>query len=113
MQTSAKIEGRLILFTQGFMALSNQYAEACGNMVKQAIHNLKTPAPDFLVFSPEHKGSPTFEDGGRTLRMGSFGSPEKVYAKLDDYGSPEALSENAGQTVGTQYALTLMLAEEY
>jgi len=113
MQTRTTIEGRLMLFTKGFMSLANQYPEACGSMIKQAIRNLKTPAPDFLVFSPEHKGKPTTEDEGRTLRMGNFGASEKVYAKLDDFGSAEALSENAGQKVGTQYALTLMLAEEY
>jgi len=54
-----------------------------------------------------------FEDGDRTLRVHFPEIDKRVYAKLDDYGSAENLSENAGMELNTQYALTFLLAEEY
>lgn len=56
---------------------------------------------------------PRFEDDGRSLRIPMNSIPKEVYAKLDDYGSNEALSESVGYPVQTQYVITLMLMEEY
>jgi len=73
-----------------------------------------TPKTDFLVFDPlSNENHPVMEDQGRTMRLPMKTIPTKVYAKLDDYGSAETLSEQVGHQVKTQYALTLMLAEDY
>jgi len=71
-----------------------------------------SPETDFIVFDPGSKKR-GLEDQGRTLKFGMPSLKHKVYAKLDDYGSKENLSKNVGHPVGTQYVLTLMIAEEY
>lgn len=71
-----------------------------------------TPEMDFLVFDPKAE-SVRIEDQGRTQIIPYKTIPKKVYAKLDDYGSPEELSKISGRLVETQYAVTIMLAEEY
>ncbi|RLJ08610.1 MAG: hypothetical protein DRP12_00145 [Candidatus Aenigmatarchaeota archaeon] len=71
-----------------------------------------SPKTDFIVFDPDAKER-KYEDEGRTLRVPMPELPKKVYAKLDDFGSPEVLSEQLGTKVNTQYLVTFMLAEEY
>lgn len=76
--------------------------------------NYISPETDFIFFDPEmNKHKLRYEDEGRSLRIPMRSIPKKVYAKLDDYGSKEVLSEQVGYPVQTQYVLTLMLAEEY
>lgn len=107
----ATMTGFMLMTTKGFNATPTQFAQE--RMIAVALKTLKAPEPDFLVFDPEHNGHPKLEDEGRTIHMGSFGTPVKCYAKLDDFGSPEALSESVGHKVGMQTVITLMLAEEY
>jgi len=71
-----------------------------------------SPKTDFIVFRPE-EGKDHYEDEGRTYVYYMPELPKKVYAKLDDFGSPEILSEQLGSKVDTQYVITYMLAEEY
>ena len=68
--------------------------------------------PDFIVFDPNSK-TRNFEDEKRTLRIPMPSIPGKVYAKLDDYGSKETLSEQVGHKVNTQFVVTFMMAEDY
>lgn len=77
--------------------------------------------PDFIIFDPDFE-SPLvtkyplhekYEDDNRSLRISMPGLPGKVYVKLDDYGSPETLSEQVGHKVRTQFVITLMMAEDY
>jgi len=70
------------------------------------------PKTDFIVFDPNAEKE-KYEDERRTLRIPMPGLKKKVYAKLDDYGSPELLSRDVGFPVDTQYVVTFMLAEEY
>ena len=70
-----------------------------------------SPETDLIVFDPDHEGE-TVEDEGRSLRVGTK-LGEKAYAKLDDYGSAEALTAALGRPVGTRYVVTIMLASEY
>jgi hypothetical protein len=69
--------------------------------------------PDFIVFDPSPDAKKGYEDDKRSLRIPIKTIPEKVYAKLDDYGSPATLSEQVGHPVKIQYVLTFMLAQEY
>jgi len=71
-----------------------------------------SPKTDFIVFDPEAKEM-KYEDEGRTLRYPAPWLKEKVWAKLDDYGSPETLSKYIGFEVDTRYVVTFMLPHEY
>jgi hypothetical protein len=66
----------------------------------------------FIIFDPACSGE-RLEDEGGTLRLpGEAG--EKVYAILDDYGTPEALREEFPDAPRTaRYLVTFMLAREY
>lgn len=72
-----------------------------------------SPKTDFIIFDPKTTRQEQYEDQGRSLRLGMPRLTEKVYAKLDDYGSKETLSKSVGHPVNTQYVLTIMLAEDY
>jgi hypothetical protein len=70
--------------------------------------------PDFLVFDPDLQLlTERWEDEGRTLRIGMPGLPGRVYVKVDNYGSPEILSEQIGREVTTPYLITIMMAEDW
>jgi len=72
------------------------------------------PECDFFVFDPcTQRSRPFSEDEGRTIHYPMPSLPKKVYAKLDDYGTKEALSGSVGHPVNTRYVLTFMLAEDY
>ena len=73
------------------------------------------PERDFLIFDPEATEGWVEEDEGRSLHLAEheLKGIEKVYAKLDDYGSVENLRENSGLDVNTRYAVTIMLASDY
>ena len=98
----------LVLMTRGFQSLPPEVQAAA---IRKALGNISKET-DFIVFDPD-ADKESYEDEGKTLRVPLKNADKKVYAKLDDFGSPEALSENAGMKVDTQYALTFMLAEEY
>lgn len=68
--------------------------------------------PDFIIFDPNATGI-EWQDDNRSLKIPHHNLPSKVYAKLDDYGDAETLSEQVGHKVNTKYVLTFMLAEEY
>jgi len=95
--------------TSGF--LSDIPEEERAILLGEAIRNISRRT-DFIVFDSEAK-SRGFEDDGRSLRIPIKTMPKKCYAKLDDYGSAEELSNQVGHPVTTQYVLTLMLAEDY
>ena len=102
----------LLVFTSNFQATIEE--DAGGEIIKQTIANIKPEGKgqDFIVFDPKAKES-RIEDEGRSLIIPT-NSKHKCYAKLDDFGSVEALRDNAGmQELNTQYAVTIMLAEDY
>lgn len=98
-----------MVMTCGFSALPEDIA---GDILSRGMAAIKPENPDFIVFDPDAEKT-EFEDGGRTLHVAYPKLETKVYAKLDDYGSKEFLSENVGSPVNTQYAVTFLLAEEY
>jgi hypothetical protein len=69
--------------------------------------------PDFIIFDPRASHD-QFEDEGRSLRLPmNIPRGDKVYVKLDNYGSQEELSRHVGHTVSTQFVVTFMMAEDY
>lgn len=68
--------------------------------------------PDLIIFDPHFNGE-IYQDDNRSLKIGENDIPAKVYAKLDDYGSAEALSREVGRPVRTQFVVTFMMTEDY
>jgi len=100
----------LLLRTRGFIYQLDSDLQA--DIMEKGLARIN-PKTDFIVFNPEaEEEEERIEDEGRSVIYPSQ-AKVKVYAKLDDFGSPEALSENCGFTVHTPYAVTFMLAEEY
>jgi len=102
----------LLLCTSNFQNTISP--EAVGEIIKETRQTIRPEGKgqDFLVFDPEAKNL-RVEDGGRTMRIPT-NAEDKCYAILDDFGSVEALRENAGMPgLNTQYAVTIMLAEDY
>jgi hypothetical protein len=99
-----------------YVVSTSNFLEAIPRDKQAVIYTLATanisPETDFIVFDPNTKAR-RYEDQGRTMKLGMPSLKHKVYAKLDDYGSKETLSEQVGHPVRTQYALTIMLAEDY
>lgn len=98
----------LVLLTKGFRY--NLDSELQADIMKTGLARINTKT-DFIVFNPEVK-TERIDDEGRSVILPSE-AKDKVYVKLDDFGSAEALTENCGFTVNTRYAVTFMLAEEY
>ncbi|RLF38194.1 MAG: hypothetical protein DRN03_00330 [Thermoplasmata archaeon] len=96
------------LFTVGFRSLPSDIQT---EIIKKAMEKI-SPKTDFIVFRNE-PGEDHYEDEGRTYVYYMPNLPKKVYVKLDDFGSPEILSEQLGTKVNTRYVVTFMLAEEY
>lgn len=69
--------------------------------------------PDFIVFERNDTPFEKEEDEGRSLKIGMPGLEDKVYVKLDDYGSKEALADSVGHPVNTQLVATYMLSSDY
>lgn len=99
----------LILRTRGF--ITQIPADEQATIMAITLQNI-SPSTDFVIFDPTVEKK-TIEDEGRTVHFAFKTIPKKVFARLDDYGSVEALRENSGMNVNTQYALTFMLAEDY
>ncbi len=110
MEVKTKVTNYFMVMTCGFGDLPPVIAS---DIIRQGMAKIK-PEPDtsMIVFDPEQAETVT-EDGGRTLHVAYPELETKVYAKLDDYGSKEFLSENVGRPVNTQYMVTFLLAEEY
>ena len=64
---------------------------------------------EFVIFSPDV--STCIRDHVQYQRMKTI--PWPVWAKVDDYGSPEFLSGELGYPTQARYTLTLLLPEEY
>jgi len=109
MDIRTKITNYFMVMTQGFRDLPEDIA---ADILEEGIKKIKPDNPNFIVFDPEAEET-DFEDGGRTLHIAYPRLETKVYAKLDDYGSKEFLSENVGRKMNTQYMVTFLLAEEY
>jgi len=110
MAVRTKVTNYFMVMTNGFRDLPG---DIIGDITRQGLAAIK-PEPDasMIIFDPKHKRT-GFEDGGRTLHVAYPRLETKVYAKLDDYGSKEFLSENVGRKLNTQYMVTFLLAEEY
>ena len=72
---------------------------------------------DFIVIDPEFEKR-TIEDGGNTLRLPANeidpGIKERIYAKIDDYGSIERLRQATGEKeLNTKYVLTVLYPREW
>jgi len=103
-----------IVMTRGFTDLDEKQRVEIMEKTFASMHKTNTGwKPDFVIFDNKTYRQEQFEDGGRSLRIGMPGLDEKVYAKIDDYGSKEFLSEQVGRRVNTQYVITFMLAQEY
>ena len=99
----------LLLMTRGFQFAIPQPAQR--DILEKGLERIDPKAPNFIVFDPKaDKERP--EDNGESLILPSA-AEEKVYVKLDNFGSKEALSENCGYHVNTPFAVTFLLAEEY
>jgi len=109
MAVKTKVTGYFMVVTQGFNSLPEGIL---WDIISKGMAAIKPENPDFIVFDPKQEKT-ELEDGGKTLHVAYPTLETKVYAKLDDYGSKEFLSENVGRKVGTQYAVTFLLAEEY
>lgn len=99
-------------FTVMTCGFSDLPAEIAGDILAKGLVLIKPDEPTMVAFDPKREKN-ALEDGGRTLIVAYPELEEKVYVKLDDYGSKEFLSENVGQQLNTQYAVTFMLAVEY
>ncbi len=99
----------VILTTRGFR--DGIDPNIAGHIMADTFENIRPNEPTMIVYEPECKKS-RYEDDGRTL-IKPTKATQKVYAKLDDYHSPETLSESIGRKVTTQYVVTFLLAEEY
>jgi hypothetical protein len=94
--------------------LSTVPPEIASEILTQTLDRIKPEGEgqDFIVFSPEARDE-RIEDEGRTLILPTK-APRKCYAKLDDFGSVEALRDFSGlPALNTQYLVTVMLAEDY
>jgi hypothetical protein len=106
-----------IVSTAGFLEID---AEERAIMMEVALREIGSlgknkygePIPDFIIFDPKAEKK-EYQDDKRSLKIPIKTIPEKVYAKLDDYGSAETLSEEVGHHVNTKYVLTFMLAQDY
>jgi len=88
--------------------------EAAAEIIKETLQTIRPEGKgqDFIVFDPQAKEL-RVEDEGRTMIIPTK-AEDKCYAKLDDFGSVEALREDAGMPeLNTRYAVTIMLAEDY
>jgi len=104
--------GFLIILTSNFQFTIPP--EVAGEIIKQTMQTIRPEGKgqDFIVFDPQAKEL-RVEDEGRTMIIPTK-AEDKCYAKLDDFGSVEALREDAGMPeLNTQYAVTIMLAEDY
>ena len=99
----------LLLRTRGFVYSIDEDAQV--EITEEGLKRIDPKAPNFIVFDPKAEKERT-EDNGESLILPTD-AKEKVYAKLDDFGSNEALSKNCGHPVNTQFAVTFLLAEEY
>jgi len=110
MAVKTTVTNHFMVMTSGFSDLP---ADIVGDILTRGMAAIK-PEPDtsMIVFDPKQAKTVT-EDGGRTLHVAYPRLKTKVYAKLDDYGSKEFLSENVGRKLNTRYMVTFLLAEEY
>lgn len=99
----------LLLMTRGFQFGIPQPTQR--NILEKGLDRIDPKAPNFIVFDPKAEKERK-EDNEESLILPTD-AEEKVYVKLDDFGSNEALSENCGYSVNTQFAVTFLLAEEY
>jgi len=84
-----------------------------------ALENLEAPT-DFVIYGTEEV-SEHFEDEGRSLSTFIPDTMKKVYAKLDDYGSPEKwdelydkeIADGLKKGIHGRFVVIFMLAEEY
>lgn len=112
-----QVYGMVMMFTPGFRSLSSDMQAKIMDHAMKQIHPVDEETgkggPDMIVYDPEFSGPQRFEDQGRSMHVPVPGLGEKVYAKLDDYGSAEALSESMGERTGARYTVTFLLSSEY
>jgi hypothetical protein len=99
----------LLLRTRGFINEIDPDMQA--EIMEKGLKRINPKAPDFIVFDPKADRE-RIEDEGRSVILPSK-AKDKVYVKLDDFGSAEALSEDCGFPVSTRFSVVFMLAGEY
>lgn len=113
MRNTLTFNGMVPLFTPGFQGL---HPDIQADIMHKSFKRISPDKPNMIVFFPEGEREEILEDQGRTLVTTAKGLTKKVYAKLDDFGNPQALKENMGPYAprgNIQHVLTFMLAEEY
>jgi len=99
----------VLVLTTGFRGIEPMKQ---AKIITETLKKIDVEKPNFIVFDPD-ADKEELEDEGRTLRMPFRDIPERIYAILDDYGSPEVLSSQMGTNVDTQYTITFLLSSEY
>lgn len=84
----------VIMRTSGFIREIPEEVQT--NIVTYALRRIN-PKTGMVVFYPDGEKEEHIEDEGQTLITTIKGLTTKVYVKLDDYGSPEALRESMGK----------------
>ena len=113
-----KLGEAYLVSTSGFLEIDEEERATMMEIALRAVgskgkNKYDELIPDFIIFDPSPDAKKGYEDDERSLRIPIKTIPEKVYAKLDNYGSAEILSEQVGHKVNTKYVLTFMLAQEY
>jgi hypothetical protein len=97
------------VITRGVQSLSPL---AVFDVAQAALQYLDPPRVDFLIAGPDEVEL-KYEDEGRTVRVRLPSLPQKVYVKIDDFETREALAESFGRAVKSQFVATFLLPEEY
>lgn len=124
-----QVEGIYLTYTSVFfetMKATKILAGLGGKITKDALarafKTIKEGGPDFYVYENGDPSDDRIEDAGRTVVNHIPGLPEKVYAKLEDYGDPETWGDIYDEdtaymlrrTLGEKrHKLTIMLASDY
>lgn len=125
----AKMEGVFLTYTSVFletMKVTKALAGLAGKITKDALarafKTIKEGGPDFYIYKDGDPSEDRTEDEGRTVVNHVSGLPEKVYAKLEDYGDPETWDDIYEQDTANmlrrvlgdkRHKLTIMFASDY
>jgi len=106
-----QIRHALFLRTSGIMSeIPPDEQFAMLGLARQEFYNGVT---DFAVFDPEATEK-RYEDEKRTVIIPYKTIPRKVWVKLDDYGSVEAVEKASGlKGLSSRFVITMMFPEEY
>jgi len=124
----AQTEGIFLAYTSVFletMKASERLSGLAGKITKDALtrafKTIKNGGPYFYIYKDGDPQEDRTEDEGRTAVKHVPGLPEKVYAKLEDYGDPETWDDIYPPEVAAalravdmkRHKLTVMFASDY